>query len=138
MVSSPQSPWPDQLEVATTAVYLLIVVTLPALGYVYMVADFRAYLRRFRRVMIQLAARYPHTPGWVQQETPPVLVALGLRLPCTESDVLCAYRRQVKQLHPDRGGSMRKFLRMQAHFEEAIAFIRQWQRRSDIGSERFG
>jgi len=34
-----------------------------------------------------------------------------------------AYRRKVKQLHPDRGGDRREFMRLQAHFEQAMAFV---------------
>jgi curved DNA-binding protein CbpA len=37
--------------------------------------------------------------------------------------VLVAYRRKVKKLHPDRGGNRREFLRLQAHFEQAMAFL---------------
>jgi curved DNA-binding protein CbpA len=39
------------------------------------------------------------------------MLALGLTLPCTTDDVLAAYRRKVKLLHPDRGGDRREFLR---------------------------
>ena len=34
-----------------------------------------------------------------------------------------AYRTRVKQLHPDRGGDQRRFLQLQAHFEEALALL---------------
>jgi hypothetical protein len=29
----------------------------------------------------------------------------------------------VKRLHPDRGGDRREFLRLQAHFEQAMALV---------------
>ena len=57
------------------------------------------------------------------EEHTAVHLALGLVMPCTAEDVLAAYRRKVKQLHPDRGGDRREFLRLQAHFEEAMAFV---------------
>jgi curved DNA-binding protein CbpA len=50
-------------------------------------------------------------------------LALGLTLPCTAEDVLAAYRRKVKKLHPDRGGNRRQFLQLQAHFEQALALV---------------
>jgi curved DNA-binding protein CbpA len=51
------------------------------------------------------------------------VLVFGLTMPCTEEQVLAAYRRKVKELHPDRGGDRRKFLRLQAHFEQAMALI---------------
>jgi curved DNA-binding protein CbpA len=44
-------------------------------------------------------------------------------MPCTQADVLAAYRRKVKSLHPDLGGDQREFLRLQAHFEQAMALV---------------
>jgi curved DNA-binding protein CbpA len=49
--------------------------------------------------------------------------ALGLTLPCTADDIRAAYRRKVKKLHPDRGGDRRQFLRLQAHFEQAMGLV---------------
>jgi curved DNA-binding protein CbpA len=46
-------------------------------------------------------------------------------MPCTEDDVMRAYRKKVKRLHPDRGGDQRRFLVLQSDFEQAIAFIRE-------------
>jgi curved DNA-binding protein CbpA len=46
-------------------------------------------------------------------------------MPCTADDVLAAYRRKVKSLHPDRGGDRREFLRLQTHFEQAMAFVEE-------------
>ena len=44
-------------------------------------------------------------------------------MPCTADDILAAYRRKVKQLHPDLGGDRREFLRLQAHFEQAMELL---------------
>ena len=55
------------------------------------------------------------------RDRPPCLQALELDLPCTEEQVLAAYRRRVKELHPDRGGDLQQFLRLQKHFEQAHA-----------------
>ena len=62
-------------------------------------------------------------PEWMRKNTPRCILALGLTMPCTADDILVAYRRKVKQLHPDRGGDRREFLRLQAHFEQAMAFV---------------
>jgi hypothetical protein len=44
-------------------------------------------------------------------------------LPCTVEDLKHAYRQRVKELHPDHGGDQRRFLILQAQFEEALAFV---------------
>lgn len=93
------------------------------LGYVCMVLDFRAYLRSLRRALVLVTGYRAELPGWMRKHTPRCILALGLVLPCTAEDVLAAYRRKVKKLHPDRGGDRREFLRLQVHFEEAMAFV---------------
>lgn len=119
--------WPDGVDATALAGYTALAFGLPLLGYLFMVLDFRAYLRSLRRALV-VARRYlPELPEWVRKETPRCLLALGLTLPCTEQDVLTAYRRKVKKLHPDRGGRRQEFLRLQAQFEEAREFVRQHQ-----------
>ncbi len=118
-------PWPDGIDWPVTFGYLALVVALPALGYFFMVLDYRAYLRSLRRaLMVVSSVRYSlELPEWVRKNTPRCILALGLTLPCTQEEILAAYRRRVKQLHPDRGGDRRKFLRLQAHFEQAMALV---------------
>lgn len=117
--------WPaDQVDATVAVVYLALVFGVPLLGYVFMVLDFRAYLRSLRRALVVAVSYLPDLPAWVRRETPQCLVALGLALPCTTDDVLAAYRSKVKKLHPDRGGDRREFLRLQQHFEQAMAFVR--------------
>jgi hypothetical protein len=96
---------------------------LPTLGYAAMVADFRAYLRSLRRALVLVSHYRPELPGWVRRTTPNCLLALGLTMPCTEEDVLVAYRRKVKLLHPDLGGDRREFLLLQAQFEQAMSLV---------------
>ena len=38
-------------------------------------------------------------------QAPAALTLLGLSLPCTMAQVKAAYRKRVKQFHPDHGGS---------------------------------
>ena len=94
-------------------------------------ARLRLHGARFSRVSAVAAAgagrrssNYrPELPEWVRSDTPRCILALGLTLPCTTDDILAAYRRKVKKLHPDRGGDRREFLRLQAHFEQAMALV---------------
>jgi hypothetical protein len=115
--------WPDQIDGAVTAAYLSLAFGLAALGYLCMVLDFRAYLRSLRRALVVISNFRPELPEWVRRDTPRCILALELTLPCTADDILAAYRRKVKRLHPDRGGDRRDFLRLQAHFEQAMSLM---------------
>ncbi len=115
--------WPDGIDWTVTAAYLATAFGLAALGYVCMVLDVRAYLRSLRRALVLVSRYRVELPDWVRRDTPRCILALGLTMPCTAEDVLAAYRRKVKRLHPDRGGDRREFLRLQAHFEQAMALV---------------
>jgi hypothetical protein len=117
--------WPDAIDWPVTLAYLALIVSVPALGYVCMALDVRAYLRSLRRALMVVAGYNTELPEWVRKNTPRCILALDLTLPCTEVDILAAYRRKVKKLHPDRGGDRRAFLRLQAHFEQAMAFVEE-------------
>jgi len=122
--NSPGQPWPDGIDATITLGYLALILGLPLLGYVLMFLDFRRYLRSLRRALVFVAQGVVNTPSWATQDRPPCLVALDLRSSCTEEDVLAAYRQRVKTLHPDRGGDLNKFLRLQQHFEQALHLVR--------------
>lgn len=115
--------WPDSLDLGATLVFLFFAFVVPAIGYMFMVADLRAYLRSLRRSLVVVRAYFSGIPEWAREKTPASLSALGLTLPCTEEDLLRAYRERVKALHPDRGGDRRKFLRLQRDFERAAHFL---------------
>jgi hypothetical protein len=119
-------PWPNSLDAALTAAFLATVVLVPAAGYVFMALDFAAYLRSLRRGLIVMGRyfSFPEIPDWARHHTPRAVAALGLRMPCTQDDLKRAYRARVKQLHPDHGGDERRFLILQANFEEAMALVR--------------
>jgi hypothetical protein len=117
------SSWPDGIDWIVTTGYFGLAFGLAALGYVCMALDIRAYLRSLRRALVVVSGYRLELPEWVRKDTPRCILALGLTLPCTEADILAAYRRKVKRLHPDRGGDRREFLRLQAHFEQAMAFL---------------
>lgn len=118
--------WPDAVDLLGLALFAAFAVGVPALGYVFMALDIRRYLRSLRRALVivtQVATRRG-TPYWALRDQPPCLQALELTFPCTEEQVLAAYRRRVKELHPDRGGDLQKFLRLQKHFEQAQHLVR--------------
>jgi len=119
-------PWPNSLDALLTIAFLAAVVFVPATGYVFMARDFRSYLRSLRRglVVIGRYLPFPDVPNWARQHTPRAVAALGLRMPCSDEDLKQAYRTRVKQLHPDHGGDGRRFLMLQADFEEALVLVR--------------
>jgi hypothetical protein len=57
-------------------------------------------------------------------QSPACLTLLGLSLPCTIAEVKAAYRKRVKQFHPDHGGSHEEFLTLQTAYEEALRLCR--------------
>jgi len=122
--NSPAQPWPDEYDRWLLGVYLVTIVGVPALGYVFMVLDYRRYLRSLRRAMVRVASVVPTTPYWALRQRPTCLKVLGLSLPCTDEDVLAAYRELAKTKHPDRGGDLDEFLRLQRYFEEARELVR--------------
>ena len=132
----PSESWPNTLDLVATAAFLSLVVLLPALGYVFMVLDFRAYLRSLRRGLILAAQSFHGIPAWARHQTPRSIAALGLMMPCTVGDLKRAYRGKVMQLHPDRGGDQRRFLLLQAEFEEALAILTQRAGTDDACSGR--
>jgi hypothetical protein len=113
----------DPLDTTVILVFLAAIILVPLAGYVFMVLDFRAYLRSLRRVVIVATQSFTSLPGWAKVYTPRCIAALGLQMPCTEEDLKRAYRQKVKELHPDHGGDQRRFLILQAHFEEALALL---------------
>lgn len=115
--------WPDGIDWVVTVGYIALIFGLAIAGYACMVFDFRAYLRSLRRALVVITHYRVELPDWVRRDTPRCIQAFGLKLPCTTDDVLDAYRQRVKRLHPDRGGDKREFLRLQQHFEQAMALL---------------
>lgn len=115
--------WPDGIDWTVTALYFGLTFGVVVAGYTCMVLDIRAYLRSLRRALVVISHYRVELPAWVCRDTPRCIQSLGLTLPCTTDDVLTAYRRKVKLLHPDRGGDRRQFLRLQQHFEQAMALL---------------
>ena len=69
-------------------------------------------------------------PGWLGRlrtgEGPaPALVALGLSRDATLEEVERAYREQAKLAHPDRGGTVEQFKRLQIIYEQARRQLRR-------------
>lgn len=116
----------DPYNAAAGLIFLGLFIALPALGYVFMVIDIRAYMRSLRRGLMRVYTIAVGEPEWARSRAviPPCLSAFGLDLPCSEEKLKQAYFERVKELHPDRGGDRRKFLRLQARFEEALELVR--------------
>lgn len=131
-VAGQEQHWPDRLDLVASSLFLAAVVIVPAFGYWFLLADVRAYLRSLCRAVTVVARRYGGIPVWAKPYTPPSIAALGLSMPCRDTDVLAAYRARVKVLHPDLGGDPQRFLRLQRHLESALEFLRS-QPEADSG-----
>lgn len=123
----------DGVDIAAWSLVATALIGLPLLGWVLLALDVRRFVCALRaRALVLVGYIAPNqTPYWVLHDRPYCLRALGVSLPCTESDVLTAYRSKVKHLHPDRGGQMDRFLELQRHFEQAMHLVRQDAARSD-------
>lgn len=117
--------WPTTLDLTVSVGFFTAVVAAAVFGYVFMVVDYRAYLKSLRRHLVRVVYRTGGMPDWVRRHTPRCISALGLELPCTEDEVKQAYREKVKSLHPDLGGDQKRFLQLQTYFEEALELIRE-------------
>jgi hypothetical protein len=126
----------DPIDLAATATFLALVLLVPLAGYVFMVLDFRAYLRSLKRGLVLASQAFAGIPAWARPYTPRAIAALGLRLPCTEEDLKRAYRQRVKLLHPDHGGDERRFLLLQAQFEEALVIVAEIQQGFEGGGAK--
>ncbi|QDU58627.1 hypothetical protein Pan181_48660 [Aeoliella mucimassa] len=122
--------WPSTpADYWTLGVYVLVVVGVPLVGFILMVSDVRAHYRRLKRALVLVSNYTVQIPAWVahesrrRQRTPKCLAAFDLKLPCSESDLLHAYRQRVKNEHPDLGGDRNAFLRLQRDFEEARTLL---------------
>jgi hypothetical protein len=130
LFASSTPSWPQGFDRVLTGAYLLLVISLPLLGYLFMARDFRRYLRSLRRALVTVARAAPAIPTWTLGHSPVFLKghrclkALDLSLPCSEADVTAAYRDMAKTLHPDRGGNLQKFLQLQRNFEQALRLVR--------------
>ncbi len=115
----------EYVDVFAHVTFLAFVFLVPLAGYACMALDIRAHLRRIRGMLVSLS-HFPaqELPAWVRRSTPRCLAVFGLEVPCSEADLLRAYRERVKRLHPDRGGDRQQFLLLQGYFEQAQRLLR--------------
>lgn len=116
--------WPDSVDLTAMLLYVVTIIAAPVAGYAAMVVDIRRYLRSLRRALVVVVNYFPDLPHWAREPTPKCLAAFGLMMPCSEEDLLKAYRCKVKLLHPDRGGDRRRFHKLQRNFEQAQEYLR--------------
>lgn len=117
--------WPDPIDWAIIALFVSIAFGLPLIGHWLAILDLRAYLRALRGVLVRASHVFPGMPAWARYNTPGCLLALGLKLPCTEADVKRAYHELAQVHHPDRGGDRERFANLQRNFDNAIEFLRE-------------
>lgn len=122
---------PDIVDTSAILVFLALAIGLPALGYVCLVLDIRAYLRSLRRALVVVRSYLPHLPATATPITPRCLIALDLTMPCTAEQVKAAYRAKVKVLHPDAGGDRAKFLLLQRFFDESLDYLARYHGEAD-------
>lgn len=121
--------WPSTFDLWVLAGYVLVVIGVPVAGYVLLVVDIRKHYRRLKQALMVVSNYKVQLPSWVAHDarqrgrTPACLAAFGLELPCSEADLLEAYRELVKTKHPDLGGDRSEFLQLQRHFEEARSLL---------------
>jgi hypothetical protein len=115
--------WPDGFDLGVLVFFAALMIGLPALGYVFLVLDIRAYLRSLRRALVKVTNYFPHLPAWARLETPRCIAVFELAWPCTEEQLRRAYRKKVKLSHPDRGGDPQRFLVLQEQFQEALELV---------------
>lgn len=117
----------DLLNVFVQTMFFAGVVLVPVLGYWLGILDIRAHLRMLKGVLVKVSRVFhdeQKVPDWVQNEVHPSFHALGIYGPCTEDEVKEAYRKLAKKNHPDLGGDIHHFLRLQEHFENALYIVR--------------
>ncbi len=120
----------QRLDPSIAVAWIMVGLGPPILGYVFLVLDIRRYLRSLRRALVVIVQAPTTIPYWVLRERPPCLQTFGLDAHASEEQLWAAYREQVKDAHPDRGGSLQDFLRLQKHFDQALHLIRQRAARS--------
>jgi DnaJ-class molecular chaperone len=114
---------PDPIDTLATLWVVLIALGAPLLGWVLMGLDYRAYLRSLRRALVAITGVQSGVPFWARPAVPECYHELGVEPTATRDEVLAAYRRRAKEVHPDLGGDRRSFDRLQAAFREAIERI---------------
>ena len=63
-------PWPTGSIRPSIAWYVAIAFGVPILGYVFMVLDYRAYLRSLRRAIMVVTSYRTELPEWMRKNTP--------------------------------------------------------------------
>lgn len=111
------------LDVAGALWFVALFIGLPLAGWLAMVVDLRAQLRRLRGALTIFRGGLSETPLWAIRDRPECLRELGLAPGCTRDEVMAAYRREVKCAHPDRGGDRRRFDRLQQRLHEALRLV---------------
>lgn len=79
--------------------------------------------------MVSVRASVSSEPTSPQR--PDYLTTLGLRPPVSEADVKQAFLEKVKVAHPDRGGNLQSFNRLQQAYEQSLHYVQFGQGRTE-------
>lgn len=123
MPPAPDTPIDLAADGLGAAWFIAIAFGLPVVGWLAAVLDYRAYLRSLRGALVVVGRYTLDAPLWALRDRPDCLQELGLEPGCTRGEVMAAYRKRVKKVHPDHGGDRRRFDRLQQHFREAIQLV---------------
>ena len=117
---------PIRWIVSACFVFLVAIVLLPVLGYWLTVLDIRAYLRALRGVLVRISSgRATISRIGSAMRRLPASGHSGSPGPVPNMTSSRRIGRLAKELHPDRGGDVRRFLLLQDHQEQAYYFLRQ-------------
>jgi len=126
--------WPDGIDLTILIVLGVVVLAALFFGLGYWFADFRGWLKACGRKLILVRDYLPQIPRWARHKTPRSLRVFGLKLPCDEQDLLQAYRQMVKGIHPDHGGDLDTFMKLQVDFEDARHFLQSLQEPAKVST----
>lgn len=115
----------DPIDAVGVAWFVTLFFGVPLLGWLAMFADYRAYLRGLRRALVVVRRYTLQTPLWALRDRPQCLQELELSPECTREEVMAAYRRRVKRVHPDYGGDRRQFELLQQRLHEALRLVEE-------------
>ena len=122
-LTNPPAPVYDPIDAVGVAWFVTLFFGVPMLGWLAMVADYRAYLRGLRRALVAVRYYSLEAPLWALRDRPTCLQELRLEPDCSREEVMAAYRKRVKRVHPDYGGDRRQFELLQQRLQEALRLV---------------
>lgn len=126
---------PDTFDWVVTIGFVVFVSLAIIAGIFFSLVDLQACYRAWRKVLIVMRDYLPSIPRWAKHRTPHCLLVFNLKLPCTQTQLLQAYRQLVKTMHPDVGGDLQQFMKLQSEFEQAKLFLHELEQEQTEDNE---